>query len=104
MISSFNALDYSVEDTFHFNVVYRASDGREFTDRVVLSLEDTLASSAVLEVEEADQMVINIGDLTASNTYASRNPGGSYSIGTGSNLFQVVGGHQQPETNYCLCQ
>ena len=91
MISSFNALDYSVEDTFHFNVVYRASDGREFTDRVVLSLEDTLASSAVLEVEEADQMVINIGDLTASNTYASRNPGGSYSIGTGSNLFRVVG-------------
>ena len=91
MISSFNALDYSVEDTFHFNVVYRATDGREFTDRVVLSLEDTLASSAVLEVEEADQMVINIGDLTASNTYASRNPGGSYSIGTGSDLFRVVG-------------
>jgi len=112
MISSFNALDYSVEDTFHFNVVYRASDGREFTDRVVLSIEDTLASSAVLEVEEADQMVINIADLTASNTYAGRNPGGSYSIGTGSNLFRVVGNQviadkvfrkeQQPSYNFEL--
>ena len=85
------ALDFSVEDTFHFNLVYRASDGREFTDRVVLSLEDTLASSAVMEVEEADQIVINIADLTASNTYATRNPGGVFSIGAGSDLFTIQG-------------
>lgn len=85
------ALDFSVEDTYHFNVVYRASDGREFTDRVVLSLEDTLASSAVMEVEEADQIVINIADLTASNTYATRNPGGIFSVGAGSDLFTIQG-------------
>ena len=90
-IYSRNALDYSIEDTHHFNLVYRASDGREFTDRIILTLEDTLTSTAILEVEEADQMVINISDLTASDTYASRNPGGAFSIRGGGSLFQLQG-------------
>ena len=90
-VYSRSALDYSIDDTYHFNLVYRSSDGIEFTDRVVLSLEDTLQSSAMMEVEEADQMVINISDLTASDTYASRNPGGSFTIGAGNNLFNIVG-------------
>ena len=90
-VYSRNALDFSVDDTYHFNLVYRASNGVEFTDRVILQLEDTLISSASLEVEEANQMVINISDLTASNTYASRNPGGTFSIGAGTPLFNVVG-------------
>jgi len=85
------ALDFSVEETFHFNLIYRASNGQEFTDRVVLNLKDTLRSSASMQVEEADQMVINIADLTASSTYAARNPGGNFSIGAGNNLFSVQG-------------
>ena len=36
-------------------------------------------------------MVINIADLTASDLYATRNPGGSFSVGAGSDLFSVVG-------------
>ncbi|MGC6474352.1 MAG: hypothetical protein ACON5P_06890, partial [Candidatus Puniceispirillaceae bacterium] len=90
-ISSNTALDFFVEDTFHFNLVYRASDGREFTDRVILNLNDTLTSRASMSVEEANQMVINISDLTASDLYATRNPGGVFSIGAGSSLFSVVG-------------
>ena len=86
-----SALDFSVEETFHFNLVYRATDGREFTDRVILNLNDTLTSRASMSVEEADQMVINISDLTASDLYATRNPGGVFSIGAGSSLFSVVG-------------
>lgn len=90
-IYSQTALDFTVENTFHFNLVYRASDGTEFTDRVVLNLEDTLESTAVLEVEEADQIVINISDLFASNTYANLNPGGTFSTVDPNNLFQVQG-------------
>ena len=90
-VYSTTALDFTVEDTFHFNLVYRASDGRDFTDRVILNLNDTLRSTASMNVEEADQMVINIADLTASDTYAVRNPGGTFSIGAGSDLFSVIG-------------
>jgi len=84
-------LDFTVEETFHFNLIYRASDGREFTDRVILNLNDTLQSTANLTVEEADQMVINIADLVASNDYATNNPGGRFSIRYGNNLFRVEG-------------
>ena len=84
-------LDYTIEDEFHFNLVYQASDGTEFTDRVILNLQDTLFSSAHMEVEEADQMVINIADLTASSTYSTLNPGGIFSIGAGNDLFRIQG-------------
>ena len=83
--------DFSIENQFHFNVVYTASDGRVFTDRVILNLTDTLSSTAYMQVEEANQIVVNIADLTASNTYAGLNPGGTFSIGNGSGLFSVVG-------------
>jgi len=90
-VFSRQALDFTVEDEFHFNLIYRASDGTEFTDRVILNLEDTLFSSALIEVEEADQIVINMADLTASSTYSTLNPGGTFSIGAGSDLFRVQG-------------
>ena len=90
-VFSNTALDFSVEDTFHFNLVYRASNGQEFTDRVILTLNDTLFSSASMQVEEANQIVLDIADLTASSTYAARNPGGVFSIGVGNNLFSVIG-------------
>jgi flagellin-like hook-associated protein FlgL len=90
-VYSKTALDFFVEETFHFNLVYTATDGRQFTDHVILNLNDTLLSTASMSVEEADQIVINIADLTASDLYATRNPGGSFSIGAGSDLFSVVG-------------
>jgi flagellin-like hook-associated protein FlgL len=83
--------DFTTENQFHFNLQYNASDGRVFTDRVILNLTDTLSSTASMHVEEANQMVINIADLTASSTYAGLNPGGTFSIGNGSGLFSVVG-------------
>ena len=90
-VFSRQALDFSIEDEFHFNLIYRASDGTEFTDRVILNLEDTLFSSALMEVEESNQIVINIADLTASSTYSTLNSGGTFSIGAGSDLFRIQG-------------
>ena len=90
-VYSRTALDFSVEETYHFNLIYQASDGTEYTDRVVLNLLDTLRSSASMTAEEANQLVINIPDLTASSSYALSNPGGVFSIGAGNNLFSIVG-------------
>ena len=90
-VFSKTALDFTVENQFHFNKIYRAADGREFTDRVILNLTDTLQSTASFSVEESDQIVLNISDLTSSNTYATLNPGGTFSTVSANNLFQVVG-------------
>lgn len=99
-VYALSELDFTVEETFHFNLVYRASDGQEFTDRVILNLNDTLRSAAVLSVEEANQMVINISDLTASDAYATRNPGGAFSIGAGRDLFYVQGNQVIANKNF----
>lgn len=90
-IYSNTPLDYTIEDEFHFNLVYRNSEGVEFTDRIVLNLEDTLQSSAVIAVEESDQMIINISDITASNEYSMLNPGGNFTVVPANSPFQVVG-------------
>ena len=90
-VYSRTALDFTTENQFHFNKVYTASDGRVFTDRVILNLTDTLSSTASMQVEESNQIVINISDLTASNTYATQNPGGGFAVVSANNLFQLVG-------------
>lgn len=90
-IYSQNPLDYTSEDEFHFNVVYTASNGTEFTDRVILSLEDTLIATASLEAEESDQIIINISDLDASNVYSTLNPGGVFTVIDTNNIFQLQG-------------
>ena len=51
--------------------------GRTFVNHVILNLTDTFSSTANLNVEETDQVVINIGDLTQSANFA----------GSGGNLF-----------------
>ena len=91
LITSNQPLDYFVENQFHFNKVYTASDGRRFTDRVILNLTDTLTSTANFEVEESNQIIINISDITSSSTYAARNPGGSFSLNDRNGLFSIVG-------------
>ena len=80
-ITSNTGLDFSVESNFDFNVVYRATDGTEFTSRVDLSLTDTLTSTATASAEEADQILLNASSLTATADFVSRDAGtGSYSI------------------------
>ena len=80
-ITSVSGLDFSVENNFDFNVVYRATDGTEFTSRVDLSLTDTFTSTATASAEEADQILLNASDLSATADFVSRDSGtGSYSI------------------------
>ena len=43
---------------------------------MILNLTDTFSSTANLNVEETDQIVINIGNLTQSANFAGRYPGG----------------------------
>jgi flagellin-like hook-associated protein FlgL len=50
-----------------------------------------LQSAASFSVEESNQIVLNISDITSSNTYATLNPGGTFSTVSANNLFQVVG-------------
>ena len=71
-----------------------AADGRTFVNHVILNLTDTINSTANFSIEETDQIVLNITDLTSSSDFASRNPGGTYSIGPGLNgsAFSIVGG------------
>lgn len=90
-IFSQTPLDFAIEDEYHFNLVYRNSSGVEFTDRIILNLEDTLESTAVFSVEETDQIILNISDLTASNDYSTVNPNGNFSVIPGNSPFRVVG-------------
>ena len=90
IISSF-PLEYEAENDYHFTLVYHASDGREFSDRIIVNVQELGDASAILQAEEANQIVVNIADLTASSSFASLYPGGSYSIGEGTELFGING-------------
>ena len=90
-IYSQTPLDFTIEDEFHFNLVYRNADGVEFTERIILNLEDTLVSTATIEVEESDQIIVNISDIEASNTYSTLNPGGNFTVIPSNSPFSVVG-------------
>ena len=94
IISSNGGLDFTTDSDYHFNVRATSADGRTFVNHVILNLTDTFSSTANLNVEETDQVVINIGNLTQSANFAGRYPGGTYSIGSGLDgaAFSVVGG------------
>ena len=71
-ITSRNVMEFDDQKTYSFNVFYRAQDGRVFTEAVTLNLEDTLSSSASLEAEEADKILINAGQLQSSTRFAAK--------------------------------
>ena len=63
IISSNGGLDFTTDSDYHFNVRATSADGRTFVNQI-LNLTDTFSSTANLNVEETDQVVINIGNLT----------------------------------------
>ena len=65
IISSHGSLELSVEEDYHFNIRATAADGRTFVNHVILNLTDTFNSTASFEVQETDQIVLNISDLTS---------------------------------------
>ena len=101
-VTSNGELDFSVEEDYHFNITATAADGRTFVNHVILNLTDTVNSTASFSVEETDQIVLNISDLTSSSDFATRNPGGTYSIGSGldGSAFSVVGGQIIANSNF----
>lgn len=87
-------LDYTDETQFHFNVTYTASDSRVFTERLVLDLTDTLASSARVSAEESDQVILSLSQFTSTADFAARHTGGTYSLATSgydNDLFSLSG-------------
>ena len=79
-ISSLSALDFDVQKLFNFEIIYNASDGRQFTNEITLNLTDTLSSTASITAEESNSLSINASSLTSTRTYATKVSGGSYSL------------------------
>jgi flagellin-like hook-associated protein FlgL len=91
-IESVGALDFTTQQQYQFDVAYHASDGRIFTDTVVLSLNDTLTSQASLNAVETSALTIPASQLASTYTYANRvgNTGGSYSLaGVDASKFSI---------------
>jgi len=89
-ITSRSGLDFTSQQSYGFDVIYDASDGRRFTTSVTLDLNDTLSSSATLVAEETRALTINAATLTSTATYAGLNAGGTYSLsGADSTKFSI---------------
>ena len=84
-------------EKYNFSVTYTASDGRIFTDNVQIDIQDTLAATASIESEQANQVIISIqNQLSNSYSFATRNSGFSWnnfsisSRNNGNRLFEIV--------------
>ncbi len=94
-IQSKAPLDFDTQQSYVFDVIYRASDGREYTDTVTLNLLDTLRSTATLTAEETQSLTIAEDTLTSTEHYATTKDGagetGTYTLtGTHANLFTIA--------------
>ena len=80
-VSSNIALEYDTRADFlsalnmnpeyEFDVIYRASDGREFTETVTLELTDTLTAQSTLTAEQSDEIIIDLPTLSATSAFAT---------------------------------
>ena len=55
---------------YEFDIVYQATDLREFRETVTLELTDTLTAQSILSAEQSDQIVIEANTLSASAAFA----------------------------------
>ena len=55
---------------YEFDIVYQATDLREFRETVTLELTDTLTAQSALSAEQSDQIVIEASDLSATAAFA----------------------------------
>ena len=55
---------------YDFDIVYRASDGREFRESVTLELTDTLTAQSSFSAEQSSQVVIEASAMTATAEFA----------------------------------
>ncbi len=93
-ISSNTALEYDTRANFlsalnmnpeyEFDLIYRASDGREFTETVTLELTDTLTAQSSLTTEQASQIVIEANTLSATSAFAA-----NHRLSGNSGLFSI---------------
>ena len=89
-IRSNGSLDYSTQQSYSFDLIYTASDNRQFVETITLNLADTLLSIAQLQAEEAQLITIAAATLTSTATYAANNMGGTYRLtGADAAKFQI---------------
>ena len=85
------ALDFDSQSVYNFDILYTVG-GNTYTNSIVLNLLDTLTSTTTVSVEETDQLTINYSDLTGTQDFVSRNPGGTYSLGgADAGMFSLDG-------------
>ena len=85
------ALDFDTQSIYNFDILYTVG-GNTYTNSIVLNLLDTLTSTTTVSVEETDQLTINYSDLTGTQDFVSRNPGGTYSLaGADAGMFSLDG-------------
>ena len=84
-------LDFDSQSVYNFDILYTVG-GNTYTNSIVLNLLDTLTSTTSVSVEETDQLTINYSDLTGTQDFVSRNPGGTYSLaGADAGMFSLDG-------------
>ena len=82
-VASNNALDFSTKNSYSLDVIYRASDSREFTQTVNFNLKDTLSATTTLTAEESRKVTLDGNLFSATQGYISRtSSGGTYSLDT----------------------
>ena len=85
------ALDFDSQSVYNFDILYTVG-GNTYTNSIVLNLLDTLTSTTTTSVEETDQLTINYSDLTGTQDFVTRNPGGTYSLaGADAGMFSLDG-------------
>ena len=96
VISTSRQLDFDAQSSYSFDLKYRASDNRTFTETVTLNLLDTLTSTATVAAEQSNAVNITTAALTSSKAFAQKytNQGisGSYSLqqsGSDWNKFNI---------------
>ena len=92
VVTSNAALDYSVESSHVFDVVYTVG-GAAFTETVTLTVPDPSSTSSVTNItaEETDALTITAANFTETAAFVATNgTGGTYSLtGTDASQFDV---------------
>ena len=96
VITSKNALDYSVESSHIFDVQYALPNGTIFTETVTINVPDPSTTSSVTTIvaEETDALTIAAANFTQTSSFASNNgTAGGYSLtGADAGLFDISNG------------
>ena len=71
-VISRSTLDYDTQQMYDLDLTFTTDDGRIFTSQIDLEIRDTFAGQSILQVEEAQSVIVNGALFTSLNTYAAK--------------------------------